>query len=193
MCSDFWTCTPYSGEGRTLEVGDRIKIAVIGRWRNLIEALDRGDRLSSLATTQHAEHLEQPISRDVSVARRPAGPGRPPPDAGSRRDQAGDGRLGAAGEWEDLAVACVGCAARPTFVASRSCPSTATNRMRSGSGPRSWTRSAARHARSILRRSLRRPLRLTPTSWSTRSVSELAEQSRTGRADHRRSPRAEVG
>ena len=43
---------------------------LIVRRRNLIEALDRGDRLSSLATMQHAEHLEQPISRDVSVARR---------------------------------------------------------------------------------------------------------------------------
>ena len=32
------------------------------------------------------------------------------------------------------------------MVASRSCPSTATNRMRSGSGARSWTRSAARRA-----------------------------------------------
>ncbi len=41
---------------------------LIVRRRNLIEALDRGDRLSSLATMHHAEHLE--ISRDVSVARR---------------------------------------------------------------------------------------------------------------------------
>jgi hypothetical protein len=43
---------------------------LIVRRRNLIEALDRADGLSSLATMQHAEHLEQPISRDVSVARR---------------------------------------------------------------------------------------------------------------------------
>jgi LuxR family transcriptional regulator, maltose regulon positive regulatory protein len=43
---------------------------LIVRRRNLIEALDRGDGLSSLATMQHAEHLEQPISRNVSVARR---------------------------------------------------------------------------------------------------------------------------
>jgi ATP/maltotriose-dependent transcriptional regulator MalT len=43
---------------------------LIVRRRNLIEALDRGDRLSSLATMHHVEHLEQPISRDVSVARR---------------------------------------------------------------------------------------------------------------------------
>jgi LuxR family maltose regulon positive regulatory protein len=41
---------------------------LIVRRRNLIKALDRGDRLSSLATMQHAEHLE--ISSGVSVARR---------------------------------------------------------------------------------------------------------------------------
>jgi LuxR family maltose regulon positive regulatory protein len=35
----------------------------------VIEALDRGDSMTSLATTQPEEHLEQPISRDVSVVR----------------------------------------------------------------------------------------------------------------------------
>jgi LuxR family maltose regulon positive regulatory protein len=34
-----------------------------------IEAVDRGHSMTSLATTQPGEHLEQPISRDVSVAR----------------------------------------------------------------------------------------------------------------------------
>ena len=42
---------------------------LIVRRRNLIEALDRCDSRSGLATMTRAEHLEQPISRDVSVAR----------------------------------------------------------------------------------------------------------------------------
>ena len=48
--------------------------------------------------------------------------------------------------------------------------------MRSGSGAPSWTRSVARRARSILRRNQPRPLRSTATSWSTESLSEVAEQ-----------------
>ena len=62
----------------------------------------------SLATTQRVEHLEQPISRDVSIARGLLDREDLLQTAGSRRDQAGDGHLGAAGKWEDLAVACVG-------------------------------------------------------------------------------------
>ncbi|HEY5077796.1 MAG TPA: AAA family ATPase, partial [Acidimicrobiia bacterium] len=41
----------------------------IVRRPNLIEGLDRGASTTSLATTQRREHLEKPISSDVSVAR----------------------------------------------------------------------------------------------------------------------------
>jgi LuxR family transcriptional regulator, maltose regulon positive regulatory protein len=41
---------------------------LIGR-RNLIEALDRRGRITTMATTERGEHAQQPISRDVSVAR----------------------------------------------------------------------------------------------------------------------------
>ena len=34
-----------------------------------VEGLDRGASMTSLATTQRGEHLQQLISRDVSVAR----------------------------------------------------------------------------------------------------------------------------
>ena len=52
------------GKERTANVGDGSN----DRRTNLIEALDRGDSMTSLATTQPGEHLQQPISRDVSVA-----------------------------------------------------------------------------------------------------------------------------
>ena len=41
----------------------------IGRRPNLIEARDRGASVPSLATMERGEHLKQPISGDVSVAR----------------------------------------------------------------------------------------------------------------------------
>jgi LuxR family maltose regulon positive regulatory protein len=41
----------------------------IVRRPKLIEGLDRGASMTSLATTQRREHLEEPISSDVSVAR----------------------------------------------------------------------------------------------------------------------------
>ena len=41
----------------------------IVRRPTLVEGLDRGAGMTSVTTTQRGEHLEQPISRDVSVAR----------------------------------------------------------------------------------------------------------------------------
>ena len=41
---------------------------LIGR-RNLIEVLDRRDRITTMATTERGEHAQQPISGDDSVAR----------------------------------------------------------------------------------------------------------------------------
>ena len=69
-----------------------------------------------------------------------------------------------------------GLTARPTFVASRSCPSTATSRMRSGSGPPSWTRSAARHARSILETQPAATAALDGDQLVDTVLSEFAEQ-----------------
>src|SRR5450755_2373126 len=54
---------------RTGSVGDGSRAGSNDRRTNLVEALDRGDSMTSLATTQPGEHLQQPISRDVSVAR----------------------------------------------------------------------------------------------------------------------------
>ena len=73
-----------------------------------IGALARGHGLSGLATTRREGRPEELISRDVLGRPGSARPGRTSQDAGSRSDQAGDGHLGAAGKWEDLAVACVG-------------------------------------------------------------------------------------
>ena len=139
---------------------------LIDRRRNLIEALDRADGLSSLTTMPHPEHLEQPISRDVSVARRLLSR----EDLLQVLDRAVSKRVTivsappGSGKTELWRVGC----ALGTFVGS-SVSVTATKRMRSGSGPRFWTRSAARDARSTLGRSMRRPLRWTPTSSSTQS------------------------
>ena len=105
----------------------------------------------SSTTTRREGHLE-PISRDVSVAR-----GLLDREALLQTlDRAVTRRItvisAPAGSGKtSLLRAWVLKTARPTFVASRSCPSTATSRMRSGSGPRSWMRSAARQRRSILR------------------------------------------
>ena len=64
--------------------------------------------MTTLTITEREGHPEQPISGDVSVARGLLDREHLLEHAGSRRDQAGDGHLGAAGKWEDLAVACVG-------------------------------------------------------------------------------------
>ena len=42
---------------------------MVVRRRNLIEVVDRGQSMTSLATRQGEQHPQQPISRDVSVAR----------------------------------------------------------------------------------------------------------------------------
>ena len=116
---------------------------------------NRGESMIISTTTRREEHLEQPISKDVSVAR-----GLLDREAllqtldraVSKRitvvsAPAGSGKTSLLRAWPT---------ARRTVLASRSCPSTATSRMRSDSGPRSWMRSAARQRRAILRCNARR-------------------------------------
>jgi LuxR family transcriptional regulator, maltose regulon positive regulatory protein len=55
-------------KARMADLGDGSGAGSNDQTTNLIEALDRGGSMTSLATTRRGRHLEQPISRDASVA-----------------------------------------------------------------------------------------------------------------------------